>query len=51
MARELKGLAAAANLWPLSWGKEVEKDGEKGAVVRGRAAAWQLWAVRVADLL
>lgn len=48
---ELKGLLATANLWPLSWGKEVEKDREKETVVCGWVAARQLWAVRAADLL
>lgn len=49
--QELKGLLATVNLWPLCWGKEVDGDREKGAGTLSSAAAWQLWAVRTADLL
>lgn len=36
---DLKGLRDAANLRPLGWGKEVEKDGENGSVLCGRPTA------------
>lgn len=49
--QEPKGLLATVNLWPLCWGKEVDGDREEGAGTLSSAAAWQLWAVRTADLL